>query len=68
MERLCLEFICGFVAGDFIADTDSLPTVMGQITSSIIPLVDIRDLLGNCVNGDYAFAGLSIEVWYRITY
>lgn len=53
------DFICGFVAGDFIADTDSLPTIMGQITSSLIPLVDIRDVIGNCVNGDYAFAGLS---------
>ena len=48
-----------FVAGDFIADTDSLPTIMGQITSSFIPFVDIRDVVGNCVNGDYAFAGLS---------
>lgn len=54
------DFICGFVAGDFIADTDSLPTIMGQITSSLIPLVDIRDVIGNCVNGDYAFAGLSL--------
>lgn len=53
------DFICGFVAGDFIADTDSLPTIMGQITSSFIPFVDIRDVVGNCVNGDYAFAGLS---------
>lgn len=53
------EFICGFVAGDFIADTDSLPTIMGQITSSFIPYIDIRDVVGNLVNGDYAFAGLS---------
>ena len=53
------DFICGFIAGDFIADTDSLPTIMGQITSSFIPFVDIRDVVGNCVNGDYAFAGLS---------
>lgn len=53
------EFICGFVAGDFIAETDSLPTIMGQITSSFIPYVDIRDVVGNLVNGDYVFAGLS---------
>lgn len=53
------DFICGFVAGDFIADTDSLPTIMGQITSSFIPFVDIRDVVGNIANGDYAFAGLS---------
>lgn len=53
------EFICGFVAGDFIAETDSLPTIAGQITSSFIPFVDIRDVVGNLKNGDYAFAGLS---------
>ena len=53
------DFVCGFIAGDFIADTDSLPTIMGQITSSLIPFVDIRDVAGNLVNGDYVFAGLS---------
>ena len=53
------DFVCGFVAGDFISDTDSLPVVMGQITSSCIPLVDLRDVVGNLVNGDYGFAGLS---------
>lgn len=53
------DFVCGFIAGDFIADTDSLPTILGQITSSFIPYVDIRDVVGNLVNGDYAFAGLS---------
>lgn len=53
------DFICGFVAGDFIADTDSLPTIMGQVTSSFIPFVDVRDVVGNLANGDYTFAGLS---------
>lgn len=53
------DFVCGFVAGDFISDTDSLPVIMGQITSSFIPFVDIRDVVGNLVHGDYAFAGLS---------
>lgn len=53
------DFVCGFIAGDFISDTDSLPTIMGQITSSFIPLIDIRDVAGNLANGDYAFAGLS---------
>ncbi|MDE7252729.1 MAG: cellulose binding domain-containing protein [Acetatifactor sp.] len=53
------EFICGFVAGDFIEDTDSLPTVMGQIASSFIPYVDIRDVVGNISHGDYVFASLS---------
>lgn len=33
--------------------------IMGQITSSFIPFVDIRDVVGNLVHGDYAFAGLS---------
>lgn len=53
------DFICGFVAGDFIGDTDSLPTVMGQVLSSFIPLIDIRDAVGNLSHGDYAMAGLS---------
>ena len=53
------EFICGFVAGDFIEDPESLATVMGQITSSFIPYVDIRDVVGNLSHGDYGFAGLS---------
>lgn len=53
------DFICGFVAGDFIEDTDSLAVVTGQITSSCIPLVDVRDVVGNLVHGNYAFAGLS---------
>lgn len=53
------DFICGFVAGDFIEDTDSIAVVIGQITSSCIPLVDARDVVGNLVHGNYAFAGLS---------
>lgn len=53
------DFVCGFVAGDFIKETDSVATVMGQVISSFIPLVDIRDVAGNLVHGDYAFAGLS---------
>ena len=53
------DFICGFVAGDFITDTDSMPLVAGQILSSFIPGSDIRDIVGNLVHGDYLFAGLS---------
>ena len=53
------DFVYGFVAGDFIKEADSLPMIMGQIASSCIPYVDIRDVVGNLVNGDYAFAGLS---------
>ena len=53
------DFVCGFVAGDFIHDTDSIATTLGQIASSFIPLVDIRDVIGNLVHGDFLFAGLS---------
>lgn len=53
------DFICGFLAGDFIEDTDSLPTIMGQVLSSFIPFIDIRDAIGNLSHGDYAMAGLS---------
>lgn len=53
------EFMCGFVAGDFIRNTDSLATVMGQIVGSLIPGIDIRDVVANLVYGDYMMAGLS---------
>lgn len=53
------DFVCGFVAGDFIGDTDSLSTIMGQVLSSFIPFIDIRDAIGNLSHGDYAMAGLS---------
>ena len=54
------DFVCGFVAGDFIEDTDSLPTMIGQVLSSFVPFIDVRDAVGNVANGDYAMAGLSI--------
>ena len=54
------DFNKGFVCGDFIEDPDSIATVMGQITSSFIPLVDIRDVIGNVKNDDYFFAGMSV--------
>lgn len=47
------------MAGDFIADPENLAVVAGQITSGFIPLVDIRDVVGNLSHGDYLFAGLS---------
>ncbi len=47
------------MAGDFIHDTDSIATTLGQIASSFIPLVDVRDIIGNLVHGDFLFAGLS---------
>ncbi len=54
-----LEFICGFVAGDFIRKTDSLAIVMGQIVGSLIPGIDIRDVVANLMYEDYLMAGLS---------
>ena len=53
------DFICGFIAGDFIEETDSVPTVMGQIGGGFIPIADVRDVIANCAHGDYVFAGLS---------
>ena len=53
------EFGEGFIKGDFIEETDSVATMMGQVTSSYIPLVDLRDVLGNLYHKDYTFAGLS---------
>ena len=53
------DFSCGFVAGDFIHDTDSLATVFGQLVSGFIPFVDARDVVANIAYGDYGFASLS---------
>lgn len=53
------DFICGFVAGDFIRDTDSFATMAGQITSGFHPVADIRDVIGNLAHNDYVFAGIS---------
>lgn len=53
------DFTQGFIAGDFIENPDNLAIVMGQITSSFIPFVDLRDVLGNIKNGDYLMAGVS---------
>ena len=50
----------GFIKGDFISETDSLAVVAGQITSSFIPLVDIRDVMGNLHNDDYVFASINL--------
>ncbi len=55
----CGDFAAGFVAGDFISEPDSVPMVIGQVTSSFVPLVDIRDVLGSLVHGDYLFAGIN---------
>lgn len=41
-------------------EPDNIATVIGQITSSYIPYVDLRDVLGNLVHEDYVFAGLSL--------
>ena len=53
------DFGYGLIAGDFIKESDNLAVTLGQIVSSLIPYVDIRDILGNIKNGDFAFAGLS---------
>lgn len=57
------DFIYGFIFGDFIEDTESLPVIAGQITSGCIPIIgtvaDARDVFGNLSHGDYLFAGLS---------
>ena len=57
------DFVYGFIFGDFIKDTDSLPVIFGQVVSGCVPVVgtiaDVRDVIGNLVHGDYLFAGLS---------
>lgn len=51
-------FAKGFIAGDF-ADIDNFPELSGQIISSFIPLVDLRDVTANLLKEDYIAAGLS---------
>ena len=53
------DFTCGFALGDIITETDSIATTMGQITGSLIPVADVRDLVANAAHGDYALAGIS---------
>lgn len=48
----------GFVFGDIWPD-DSIPWLAGAVLSSLIPLVDIRDVLGNLIHGDAVGMGLS---------
>lgn len=54
------EFMCGVIAGDFIADSDSFATTAGQVLGSFVPYVDVRDVLGNCVHEDYLMASISL--------
>lgn len=48
----------GFVFGDIWPD-DSIPWLAGAVLSSLIPLVDIRDILGNAIHGDAVGMGFS---------
>ena len=59
-DEYCVEFVTGFILGDFVEDTGSLATVTGQILGSLIPWIDIRDVAANLVKGDYLSAGLSL--------
>ncbi len=53
------KFLYGAVCGDFIDETDSVAIVCGQILGSCVPLIDIRDVVGNLYNEHYGMAGLS---------
>ena len=53
------SFVKGFFAGDFIQDAEDFPMLAGQITSSCIPLVDVRDVAGNLYHGNFGMATLS---------
>ncbi len=58
------DFILGYVVGDFVQDTDSVPFLIGQISSGVTPYVgvvaDIRDVIGNGAYGEWGFAVLSL--------
>ena len=53
------DFICGFVAGDFIENPENVAVMAGQVLGSCVPFVDIRDVAANLIRGDYGFALLS---------
>ena len=40
-------------------ETDSVPVVLGQITSGLVPIADARDVVANAVHGDWLIAGIS---------
>ena len=57
------QFGEGALFGDFIED-QTVPQLLGSITSNVIPYVgtvaDIRDTIGNAVNGHWGMAALSL--------
>ena len=53
------DFVRGFVLGDLWPKEGSTAWLAGSLTSSLIPLVDIRDILGNGIRGDWVGTGLS---------
>ena len=55
------EFVEGFLAGDFIQDTDSMATMLGQVLSGFTEIADIRDFIADLAYGDYLMAGLNIS-------
>ena len=44
----------------FIQDPEDFPMLAGQISSSCIPLVDVRDVAGNLVHGNFLMSGISL--------
>lgn len=52
------HFAVGFTAGDF-KSMDSMAWLVGYLCSSVIPLVDLRDVLANAIHGQWVGAGLS---------
>ncbi|WP_325605205.1 VWA domain-containing protein [Nocardioides sp.] len=53
------HFLLGFAAGDLVESKASLAWLTGYLCSTAIPLVDLRDLLGNALRGEWIGAGLS---------
>ena len=54
-----MDFLAGFVFGEGIKDTDSIPCILGKITSGFTPIGDAGDSIINAFYGDWRSAGIS---------
>ena len=53
------DFRDGFFGGEFIEDTDSIPCMLGKITSGFTPVGNVRDMIIDVIQGDWLDAGLN---------
>jgi von Willebrand factor type A domain/Bacterial TSP3 repeat len=53
------EFMRGLLLGD-LTDIDTVPALVGQMASGLVPIADLRDAIANVAKGDWVGAGFSL--------